>query len=149
MRASSSPLSSVFHISRSSHGASGACSSGEGSIRPYLRKKQFRNPSIFLNSAAEINEPPQSPFVFGDAGLRGIIVELREPAPEPPLYETKSYFVTHQKGKEPIVTLFQTTHYAVSIDTLTALMEQAGFSSVHRVDDTSFAGMIVGHKPSS
>jgi SAM-dependent methyltransferase len=77
-------------------------------------------------------------------GVRYVLFQIWEL--NPPLYDTTFYLVEHREGSEPVAHSSLTTYYAVAIRTLTEIMEQAGFSEVHRIDDVFFQPVIVGHK---
>ena len=66
--------------------------------------------------------------------------------PHPPTYDVTMYFI--QDRGEPTCTTYayRTTYYAIGIPRLIALMQQAGFDDVQRLDDRFFQPMIIGTK---
>jgi SAM-dependent methyltransferase len=67
-------------------------------------------------------------------------------APRPPCYDTTFYVIEHRKGAPPVTHATCSTYYAVPIDTLTRLMEQAGFSDVRRLDGKFFQPILIARK---
>lgn len=65
------------------------------------------------------------------------------------IYELAMYFVQDEGGVDCTTHVMRTHYYAVTIDKLMALLAQAGFEQVQRVDDRFFQPVIVGQKPDS
>lgn len=60
------------------------------------------------------------------------------------IYKVSMYFVEDDGGLKPITHVMRTRYYAIGIDQLCGLMEQAGFVDVKRLDDAFFQPVIVG-----
>ena len=68
--------------------------------------------------------------------------------PHPPMYDVTFYFV-EDHGKSTCKThALRATYYAIGIPKIIAMMKQAGFDNVHRLDDRYFQPMIIGIKKS-
>ncbi len=66
--------------------------------------------------------------------------------PDPPVYDVTMYFV-EDRGESTCKTYaLRTTYYAICIPKIMALMQQAGFDDVLRLDDRFFQPMIIGTK---
>ena len=63
------------------------------------------------------------------------------------LYDLAMYFVEDRGGATCTTHVMRTTYYAVGIDMLIALMTQAGFEDVQRLDDRFFQPVIIGKRP--
>jgi len=65
---------------------------------------------------------------------------------KPPLYDTTLYIIEQRQHGEPTVHATRATYYAVSIQVLIQLMEEAKFQAVRRIDGVFFQPVIIGHK---
>jgi SAM-dependent methyltransferase len=64
-------------------------------------------------------------------------------------YTTTMYVVEHRQGREPTVHTMCSGYYAVTIPTLIALLQRAGFADVERLDHAFFQPLLIGHKPAA
>jgi len=63
-------------------------------------------------------------------------------------YNFDMYFLAHDRDSGEIVThIMQSRYYAVPTDTLLALMAEAGFINIQRLDDAFFQPVLIGTKP--
>lgn len=62
------------------------------------------------------------------------------------LYDLAMYFVEDQGGAHCTTHVMRATYYAVRIDRLIALMAQAGFQQVQRIDQRFFQPVIIGSR---
>jgi hypothetical protein len=60
------------------------------------------------------------------------------------MYDLDMYFVEDRGGPECRTRIMRTQYYAVGIDKLMTLMEEAGFQDVARLDGRFFQPIIVG-----
>ncbi len=60
------------------------------------------------------------------------------------IYDLAMYFVEDHGKAEAVTHIMRTQYYAVGIDTLIALLQQAGFQDVQRLDSPFFQPIIVG-----
>lgn len=63
-----------------------------------------------------------------------------------PLYDTTLYVIEHHENEAPIAHSSTATYYAISIEKLIGLMNQAGFAEINRVDNQYFQPVIVARK---
>ncbi|MDZ7723663.1 MAG: class I SAM-dependent methyltransferase [candidate division KSB1 bacterium] len=77
-----------------------------------------------------------------DNGIRWLLWQVWDP--HSPMYDVTMYFV-EDRG-EPICKTYalRAAYYAIGIPTIMALMQQAGFDDVRRLDDRFFQPMIIG-----
>jgi SAM-dependent methyltransferase len=61
-----------------------------------------------------------------------------------PIYDLALYCVEDIGGAECHTQVMRSQYYAIGIDRLIGLMDDAGFASVHRIDDRFFQPLIVG-----
>jgi SAM-dependent methyltransferase len=64
-----------------------------------------------------------------------------------PHYDLAMYFVEDDGGPTCAAHVARSRYYAVGMGTLRALMEQAGFRDVERVDDRFYQPVLLGKKP--
>ena len=77
-------------------------------------------------------------------GIRWLLCQVWDP--RPPTYDVTMYFVEDHGAPECATHVMRSTYYAVGIPRLVALMAEAGFVNVRRLDDRFFQPMIVGTK---
>src|SRR5262249_12298721 len=65
-----------------------------------------------------------------------------------PRYDLAMYFVEDQGGPSCTAQVVRSRYYAVGTGTLLALLEQAGFREVHRVDDRFYQPVLLGKRGS-
>lgn len=102
--------------------------------------------SIRDYATMDLSGSPQfHPYGVRDvADSRYVLFQVWESAP--PLYYTTFYIVEHKPQSEPTLNCTRSTYYAISLSRLAHLMEQAGFTSVRRIDDVFFQPILVGRK---
>ena len=62
------------------------------------------------------------------------------------LYDATLYVIEHEAGKEPHTRALRTTYYAVPIPRLMALLREAGFDAVERIDGEFFQPLLLARK---
>jgi SAM-dependent methyltransferase len=97
-------------------------------------------------ATADLRAPVQlHPYGVREVGgTRFVLLQVWEL--RAPLYDTTFYVIEHRAGAQPVTHVGQATYYAVPIATVMRLMEQAGFSDVHRIDGEFFQPVLVGRK---
>jgi hypothetical protein len=63
-----------------------------------------------------------------------------------PVYDLAMYFVEDEGGPSCLTRVARSRYYAVGTGTLLALMEQAGFRDVQRLDDRFYQPVLLGKK---
>ena len=63
------------------------------------------------------------------------------------VYDVAFYFVEDRGGPDCTTRVMRSQYYAVGIDTLMALMRQAGFTEVERLDGRFYQPVLVGRRP--
>lgn len=63
------------------------------------------------------------------------------------IYDLAMYFVEDRGGSECVTHVMRTQYYAVKTGTLIALMRQAGFENVQRLDGRFYQPVVVGTRP--
>jgi SAM-dependent methyltransferase len=86
----------------------------------------------------------QPPLLHADANLRWISFQVWQI--EGSRYELSVYIV-RDAPPAPTVQVMRTRYYAVSIQTLTGLMSEAGFRPVERLDSPFFQPVLAGLRP--
>lgn len=80
-------------------------------------------------------------------GIRWLLWQVWDP--HPPTYDVTMYFV-EDRGESTCKTYaLRSRYYAIGISRIMALMQQAGFDDVLRLDDRFFQPMIIGTKKST
>jgi len=79
-----------------------------------------------------------------DKGVRWLIWQVWDP--QPPTYDVSMYFTEDQGGRECNTHVMRSTYYAIGTDRLQALMREAGFVDVQRVDGRFFQPLVIGTK---
>ena len=64
------------------------------------------------------------------------------------LYDLSMYFVEDRGEANCPARVLRSKYYAIGVDTLMALMEQAGFHEVRRIDDRFYQPVVLGIRPS-
>jgi SAM-dependent methyltransferase len=77
-------------------------------------------------------------------GVRYLIFQTREF--EGPIYDVAMYFVQDDGATECTTHVMRTQYYAIGARKLMALMQEAGFRQVQKLDDVYFQPAIVGTK---
>ncbi|MBW2367928.1 MAG: class I SAM-dependent methyltransferase [Deltaproteobacteria bacterium] len=77
-----------------------------------------------------------------DNGKRWLLWQVWDP--HPPTYDVTMYFVEDRGEPTCRTYALRSTYYAVGIPSLMALMQQAGFDDVRRLNDRFFQPMIIG-----
>jgi SAM-dependent methyltransferase len=85
---------------------------------------------------------PHGVHVVG--GTRHVLFQVWEW--RPPLYDMSFYVVEDDGGAGCRARVMRTTYHAVSIDALMALLGEAGFEGVERIDGAFFQPLIIGRK---
>jgi SAM-dependent methyltransferase len=62
------------------------------------------------------------------------------------LYHTTMYLIDHRRAGEPFTRAMRSTYYAVRTSKLVAVMRQAGFRDVERIDDQYFQPVLLGRR---
>jgi len=62
-------------------------------------------------------------------------------------YDLHFYFLEDRDGETPVTHVMRSRYYAVTIDALVRLMQDAGFRDVERIDDRFFQPLVVGMRP--
>ena len=60
------------------------------------------------------------------------------------IYDLSMYFVEDNGGPDCVTRVMRTKYYAVGIDKLMALMREAGFENVQRLDESFYQPVIIG-----
>lgn len=63
-----------------------------------------------------------------------------------PIYDLAMYFVEDRGEADCLTHVMRTQYYAVGTGKLIALMEQAGYDDVRRLDDRLYQPVIIGHR---
>jgi SAM-dependent methyltransferase len=63
------------------------------------------------------------------------------------LYELALYCIEDRGGQDGITRILRTTYYAIGTETLMALMAQAGFRDVQRLEERFYQPVLIGTKP--
>jgi len=79
-----------------------------------------------------------------DNGIRWLLWQVWDP--HPPTYDVTMYFVEDRGEPTCRTYALRSTYYAIGIHSLVALMQQAGFDGIRRLDGRFFQPMIVGTK---
>lgn len=82
-----------------------------------------------------------------DQGKRYIVFQVWDC--NAPFYDLSMYFVEDEGKNDGIAHVMRSRYYVLPIEELVSLMEEVGFSSVQRIDDSFFQPVIVGHKDKS
>jgi hypothetical protein len=61
-----------------------------------------------------------------------------------PFYDVAFELVTEDAAKEVVARTPETTYLAIGTARMSALMEEAGFKKVHRIDGCLFQSVLVG-----
>jgi SAM-dependent methyltransferase len=77
-------------------------------------------------------------------GVRWLLWQVWDP--RPPRYDVTMYFVEDRGGPECKTHVLRSVYYAIGIPRIMALMTQAGFDDVQRLDGRFFQPMIIGTK---
>ncbi|MFW6039144.1 MAG: class I SAM-dependent methyltransferase, partial [bacterium] len=80
-------------------------------------------------------------------GVRWLLWQVWEPHGS--TYDLTLYLVEDRGHTECRTHAFRTTYHAVGIPRLMALMREAGFEGLRRIDGRFFQPIIIGHKPRS
>ena len=64
------------------------------------------------------------------------------------IYDLHMYFVEDRGTPDATTRVLRTRYYAVSIDRLLELLEEAGFARVRRLDDRFYQPLLLGDRPS-
>jgi SAM-dependent methyltransferase len=75
-------------------------------------------------------------------GIRWLLWQVWDP--HPPTYDVTMYFVEDRGESMCRTHALRSTYYAIGIPSLMAIMQQAGFDDVRRLDDRFFQPMIIG-----
>ncbi len=93
-------------------------------------------------------EPADTRFVpFGakrEGDLRTLVFQVWEY--HGAIYDLHMYFVEDRGGQEATTRVMRARYYAVSIDRLLELLEEAGFTRVRRLDGRFFQPLLIGDK---
>lgn len=63
------------------------------------------------------------------------------------IYDLSMYFVEDRGGADCVTHVMRTQYYAVGTDKLTALMREAGFTEVQRLDGRYYQPVLIGTRP--
>ena len=63
------------------------------------------------------------------------------------LYELALYCIEDHGGRHAITHVLRTTYYAIGTETLMALMRQAGFQAVQRLEERFYQPVLIGTRP--
>jgi hypothetical protein len=63
------------------------------------------------------------------------------------IYDLSMYFVEDRGGEGCVTHVMRTQYYAVGTDQLAALMAEAGFSGVRRLDGRYYQPVLIGTRP--
>jgi hypothetical protein len=63
------------------------------------------------------------------------------------IYDLSMYFVEDRGGADCVTHVMRTQYYAVGTDKLAALMREAGFAEVRRLDGRYYQPVLIGTRP--
>lgn len=94
----------------------------------------------------DVEEPVSGKMIpYGtrdDGNKRYFIFQVRDY--EGDIYQVSMYFVEDDGCLEPETYVMRTSYYAIGIKRLCALMEQAGFVDIKRLDDVFYQPVLIG-----
>jgi SAM-dependent methyltransferase len=79
-----------------------------------------------------------------EAGTRYLLFQVWEF--DGPLYDLAMYFVEDRGGSDVATRVMRSKYYAVGTDRLMALMREAGFREVQRLDDRFYQPILIGKR---
>jgi len=79
-------------------------------------------------------------------GVRWLLWQVWDPCPDLSTHDITLYVVEDRGGSQCTTHVMRSTYCAIGIPRLIALMAEAGFSDVRRLDDRFFQPLIVGRK---
>lgn len=82
--------------------------------------------------------------VHEEGGARWVLFQVRDFHGD--TYDVTMYAIEDRGGGEARTHVFRSRYYAVPLDTLARLMEEAGFARVRRTDDAFFQPVLVGRR---
>jgi SAM-dependent methyltransferase len=68
---------------------------------------------------------------------------------EGPVYDMSLYVVEDEGGANPRTRVFRSRYYAVTLEVLTRLMEEAGFTAVERLEEPFYQPVLLGRRPAA
>jgi SAM-dependent methyltransferase len=97
-------------------------------------------------AAMELGGTQVKPYgVRSEGGIRYLAFQVWDF--EGDVYDLTMYFVEDRGGAECRTLAFRSRYHAVSVDRLLALLREAGFAEVRRIDDRFFQPVLLGRRP--
>ena len=91
----------------------------------------------------DLSKPQLKPYgIRKENGVRWLILQLWDP--KGATYDFTLYFIEDRDDSECRTYALRSTYYAIGISRLIALMTEAGFKDVKRLDDRFFQPVIIG-----
>lgn len=103
---------------------------------------------LYLISVRDYAQEPKQGGHFRPYGIRkppgGQVTLFQTWSFRGPLYDLSFYKIRERTGRPPQLSVSKTTCYAVTTTRLMALMRQAGFAKVQRLDDAFYQPVLIG-----